>query len=410
MRNGWGARRRLRRAATALVALTLLPVAVFVAAGHTGASGTGAMQTRSAVGALDVDAPAVDALQRSEASSLFGLFSWNGRTVSGPFVTFDFNPSTGAVVGLFAVNGSTTELLVNSLRIVGFSPSTVPQVNGSTFTANGVGVTLVAHDEPTGLLEIRSGFMPQTVEIAFPDTTTNLEISQAMVWPRASLSFTIGNTAGRMILGQGTMARNGTTVTAQMAAGDYLALRAVPSFVEHPAERVAVLDAFATGRLAAEVDLVAMTNGGWLENRAQFQPSLSMVGTRTAFGNAELRLSAPETQDGIVLLAFDSQTMPADGAHQLVVTVGGGRVPETPNPLASLYASPGSGGTASYSRLAMNATVLVLYLPSVGGSFVQVESLTLPAPGLDVPTELAMVAAVLVVSVAAAAMFRPREE
>lgn len=410
MRNGWGARKRLRRAATALVALTLLPVAVFVAAGHAGASGTGAVQARGGVGALDVDTPSVDALQRSQASSLFAPFFWNGRTVAGPFVTFDFIASTGTVVGLFAVNGSTTELLVDSLRIVGLSLTTVPRVNGSTFSVDGIGVSLVAHDEPTGLLEIRTESMPRTVEITFPDRTTNLEISQAMIWPRSSLSFTIGGTMGRMILGQGTMARNGTTITVQMAAEDYLALRAVPYFVEQPAERAAVLDAFASGRLAAEVDLVAMTNGGWLEDRAQFQPSLTMAGSGVRFGSAALRLSAPVSRDGIVLLAFDPQTMPADAGHELIVTLDGVRVPKTSNPFTSLYASPGSAGAASYSRLSMNATVLVLYLPSVAGSAVQVESLPLPAPGLDAPTELAMVAALLVVSVAAAVMFRPREE
>ncbi len=411
MRTGWGARRRFRRTATALVALTLLPVAVFVASGHAGAAaGSGVAPARGDLRALDLDTPSVEALQRSQASSLFAPFSWNGRTVAGPFATFDFNASTGTVIGLFAVNGSRTELLVDTLQINGFASASTPQVSGSMFIASGTGVTLIAHDEPTGLLEIRTGSLPRTVEITFPDTTTDLEVSEAMVWPRASLSFTAGESAGRMILGRGTLVRNGTTVTAQLAADDYLALRAVPAFVEHAAERTAVLDAFASGRLAAEYELVAMTNGGWIENAAQFQPSLTADEAGIGFGNAALRMSAPDSREGVVLMAFDPVTMPSDAGHQLTVTVDGDRVPETSNPLASLYASPGSGGGASFARLTMNATVLVLYLPSVGGSSIVVESVPLPGAGFDLPTELAMVAAVFVVSVAAAAMFRHHDK
>lgn len=410
MGTGWAARRRLHRAATALVALTLLPVAVLVATQHSPSPAVPTLSGRGLLTAQDIDTPAVEALQRSQASGLFAPFSWNGQTVAGPFVTFDFVPSSGTVVGLFGVSGTQTELLVNTIEIVGFSMTTTPQVGGSTFVATGLGVTLVAHDEPTGLIEVQTTSMPRTVKIAFPDTATDLEVSQGTTWPRASVSFTIGNTTGRMIVGSGSVDLNGTTVTAQLKTSDYLALRSVPSFIEHAADRAAVLDAFASGRLAAEYDLVAMTNGQWLENVARFRPSLSMLGTGVGFGDASITLSGSGSRDGVLVLAFDPRTMPADSGHKLVVTLDGATVPETTSPLEALYTSPSSSGQASFSRLAMNATVLVLYLPSLTGSSIEVESIALPVPGLDMPTELAMVAAVLVVSVAAAAMFRRREE
>ena len=391
----------------ALVALTLLPVAVAVAAAHAVPTPTPAAMTLTA---QDISLPYVEALRRSQQSALFAPFSWNGHEVQGPFVSFDYFPETGRVVGLFAVNATESELLVDAVQVVGFTPSMNPEVGGPTFVANGVGVTLVAHDEPGALLEVQTRGEARDVTFNFPTNTSDLEVSQATTWPMASLSFTVGESDGRIIVGQGTISVNGTAVTARLAADDYLAFRAVPSFTEHTAERNAVLDAFASGRLAAEYDLVAMTNGGWLENSAKFQPALTMSSSGIRFGQATISLNSPETRDGLLLLAFDPQTMPTGGAHEIVIRDNGVAIAQTTNPLASLYASAGAPQQASFAQLPMNATVLVVYLPSLGASSLTVESVPVASAGFDLGTELAMVAAVFVVSIAAAVMFRGRHE
>lgn len=392
-----------------MVALALLPVAVLVAA-HASPPHAPTVLAPYGLTAQDVDLPSVDALQRSQESHLFAPFYWDGQTVSGPFAAFDYAPSSGTIVGLFAVNGSQTELLVDTIRIGGFSPVSPPQVSGSTFTANGNAVSFVAHDEPTALLQFITTTEPRTITIAFPDATSNLEVSQATAWPHASLSFTNGNTTGRIILGRGTMTINGTTVTAELESYDSMAFRAVPSFVEDRAERSAILDAFASGRLAAEFDLVAMTNGGWMESAAAYNPGLSMSSNGIAFNRATITLDAAPAQAGLILIAFDPRTMPADSAHRIAITDEGVPVPETANPLAALYATPGPAGQASFSRLSMNATVLVVYLPSLTTPALQIESLPIGPAGPDGATELAMVAAVFVVSMAAAVMFRTRRD
>ncbi len=402
MKCGWGSPRRFRRAAAALVAVTLLPVAFLVASSHAGSSGTA---TGVSLTAQDANLPYIEALQRSQDSGLFAPFTWNGQTVSGPFVSFDFLPKQGYVVGYFAMNGTQAELLADTIQIVGFAQTADPATAGSTFTATGLGATLVAHDEPTALLEIVTT-EPTTVILTLPGLTTNVELSHAATWPAASLSFTLGASNGRVIVGRGTMVANGTTVTAQLGADDYLAFRGVPSFAENPAERTAVLDAFASGRLAAEYDFVAMTGGGWLENSAEYNPSLSMSSNGITFGQAQLTLSGRATRGGLLVLAFDAQTMPSDANHRLVVENNGSAIPEIANPLAALYASPATVGQASFARLSMNATVLVVYLPSLSAASLQIESVAIPSAGLDISTQLAMIAAVLVVSIAAAVMFR----
>ncbi len=407
MKRGWGLRRKLRKAAAALVAFALLPVAVLVAV-HAATPAAPSL-THAPVAGADLDLPAVDALQRSEASNLFAPFAWDGQTVSGPFVTFSFYPSTGWAVGFLAVNGTQRELLVDSIHIVDFWPGLPPEVSGSLFTASGNGASLVAHDEPSALLEIRTGSEPREVVFTFPFNTSNVAASNAMVWPRASLSFSMGDATGRIILGRGTFSVNGTSVIAQLQAYDYLAFRAVPSFVEHRAERAALLDAFGSGLLAFEANIVAMTNGAWLETSAHFGPSIATSSDGVTFNQATVTVNAPETEEGLLVLAFDPQTMPSGSGHQIVVTDEGTPIPETTNPLAALYADiGGSPGQASFSLLPMNATVVVVYLPQVTTTSLTIQSLPLPAPGPDPATELAMVAALFVVSVAAAVMFKPR--
>jgi len=413
MRIRWRGRWRLRRAATALVALTLLPVAVLVGSAHARAGALPPLAPWLHTDSLqpqDIDLPVAEALKRSEASNLFAPFGWDGQIVSGPFVEFDYSPATGEIVGYFAVNGTSTTLLVNKIRVADFSPTSTPLVSGPTFVASGSGVSLVVHDEPMALLEIRSQGQARTVVLRFPTGTTEMQVVYATDWPRSSLAFTVGATHGRLILGRGSLTVNGTTATAQLETEDYLALRAVPGFVEHASERTAVLEAFASGRLAAEYDLIAMSNGGWLENSAQYQIGLTATSSHVEFSRATVTFGVMEPRAGLVLLAFDPQTMPADPRHRLVVTESGVDVPEAANPVESLYSLPGSSSHASFTRLAMNATVLVVYLSDLSATPLQVESIALPTSGLDWPTELAMVAAAFVVSVAAAVMFRRPHE
>jgi hypothetical protein len=411
MRHGWDARRHFRKAAAALIAFTLISVtaitlSAFAAVPVSPPAVVGGGGMDSIFHAQDVSLPTAEALKRSQASNLFAPFTWDGQMVLGPFVQFYYDPRTGEIVRYCTVNQTDTKLVVQTVQIQGFSATSAPLVAGSTFVAAGNGVLVSAHDEPMGLLEIKSLGQPQTVVLDFGTSASNFEISRADSWPRASLAFSFDGGRGEVILGAGNLSVDGMTVTVSMTSDDYLALKALPASADHYAERSAVLDAFASGRLAAEYNLVAVINGGWLENSAVYLTGLEASSTGVQFDRATVNLGMPQHKGGLVLLAFDSQTMPADAAHRLIVTVAGKEIPETANPLAPLYALPGPSGQPSFVRLPMNATVLVVYLPDLNASPLEVESIAHPTAGIDPATEAAMVAAVFVVSVAAAVMFR----
>ena len=411
MKVGGDPRRRLRRMATALVALTLLPVAMMVGTTHAPAARVSEWATSfdgTILRTQDVDMPSVEAMQRGRASNLFAPFEWDGQVVSGPFVQFGYDAETGTVLEYLAVNGSQRSTVIDSIRIEGFAPNAPPLISGATFAVASNYAMIIAHDEPMALLEIRTLGRPQNVSLRFPDATTGLQVSQATSWPTSSLSFTDGKDSGRVNVGRGTLQVNDTTVTASLTADDYLAVRAVPEFLEHAAERTAILDAFASGHLAAEFDLVAVSNGGWMENSAQYRAGLQMVDSSVQFGRVALSLGTPDPEGGLVLLAFDPQTMPADSLHRLVVRTNGTDIPETSDPLASLFALPGSSDRAEYVRVAMNATVVAVYVPDLSSLSLQVESLAVPPKGIDRPTQMAIVVAMFVVGAAAAIMFRRR--
>ena len=412
MKTGGDPRRR-RRALSALVALTLLPVAMMVANSHspaTASSSSGVASLPASLRTLDVALPSAEATERGQASNLFAPFSWDGLVASGPFVRFDYLAQSGTILDYRAINGSKSSVIVDSITADDFDPNPTPLVGGATFAATGNSLMIVAHDEPTALLEIRTLGRAQNVTFRFPFDTTGLQAAHATMWPASTLSFTDGNLSGRMIVGHGGLAVNGTTVRASLTAQDYLALRAVPGFLEHAAERTALLDAFASGRLAAEFDLVAVSNGGWLEDSAQYHAVPGTVDSSVAFNIARVSIGMPNKTGGLVLLAFDPRTMPVDPQHRLAVRANGSDIPQTSDPLASLFSLPGSSEHATYVRLEMNATVLAVYVPDLSAATLQIQSVELPPPGIDRPTQLAIVAALFVVTLAGAVMFRRRAE
>ncbi len=401
--------RRHRRVAAALVALTLLPVALIVGTAHPADRGLATSTVPGGVPglrALDTELPSAEAIRRGQASNLFAPFTWDGIVASGPFIRFGYLPSSSTVLDYLAVNGSRATSILESLQVSEFSAASDPALSGATFIITSPNATVVAHDEPMGLLEIRTIGAPHTVTLQLPVGTSSLRISYSTSWPASSVAYSNGDVDGRIILGRGNLTISGTTVVASLRSQDYLAIRALPAFVDHAAEHEAILDAFASGYLAAEIDLVAVSSGGWIENFAEYHATVGTVDRSAAFSRADLQLSMPNRGGGLVLLAFDRTTMPVDDAHRLAIRANGTEVAMTSDPVASVLTAPEPAGRAAYTVLAMNATVLAVYVPNLNGTTLEIQSLALPAPALSRSTQLAIVAAMFVVAVAAVIMFR----
>lgn len=405
---------RCLRIATTLTALALLPAAAFAASAMASAS-TGSpfhahVRGEPLRGTVGLDPPVVDALMRGRASNLFASFGWNGTVVQGSFMELSFSASSGAIRSLTTRQDNRTLTIAQSIDFIPSPAFGAPFVNGPVFAAVSPTMVFTAHDDPTGLAEFRTTGTPSAVVIRFDASVTNItDHSVSSGWPHSSLSFVVGPMEGRLILGSGSFNVSGGTVVANMAPTDLLVLKIVSGFETERTPRAAILSAFGAGRVAAEYAMVSESGGGWIQNSAGFRPSVMLSGLFVAEGRAQLAFRSTDAWHGLVVLAFDPETMPADDDHSFAVTVNGKPIASVQDEISTFYGPAPSGSEPFYTRLAMNATVVALYLPSYRNETVVVASTPIPEPGLDWAVEAAAAAGVLVVSVAAAVMFRRRD-
>src|SRR3989441_7130176 len=136
--------------------------------------------------------------------------------------------------------------------------------HGPIFEADGYLVTLTAHDDPTGLIEIRSE-MARAVTIELPASATNISLLSASGHARAStVSFTIQGEEARLFLGSGSFNVTGTRVLAEMASPDLLVFKSVPAASTNKAEWRAALGGTRAGRDGAGQVRLATAGGALL--------------------------------------------------------------------------------------------------------------------------------------------------
>ena len=127
---------------------------------------------------------------------------------------------------------------------------------------------------------------------------------------------------------------------------------------------------------------------------------------------ASVQVDSLRPGGAIVLFAFDPNTMPADAPARLSVSANGGEVNRSDDTLTLFYAFDSVTRNASYTLLPLPGTVVAVYLPSLAAVSVDIVSLPPPAPrpAFDPGSEAAMVAALAIVSLAAAHMLRRKEK
>jgi len=346
-------------------------------------------------------------------TALFAAFTYDRGRVLGTYVRFAYNATSGGVTSVFGgVVGETPVPYLDSIAIDGFPPARSAAAHGPIFEADGYLVTLTAHDDPTGLFEIRSE-MARAVTIELPASATNISLLSAPGLARAStVSFTIQGEEARLFLGSGSFNVTGTRVLAEMASPDLLVFKSVPPASANKAEWRAVLDAISAGQVVAELDLVATTDGHWMQNPARYRIDVAAWPLAVRPRAASVQVDSLRPGGAIVLFAFDPDTMPTNGSAQLSVSANGDVLNRSDDTLTLFYTFDSVERNASYTILPLPGTVVAVYLPSLAA--VSIDILSLPPPGprpaFDPGSEAAVVAALAIVSVAAAHMLRRKEK
>jgi hypothetical protein len=344
-------------------------------------------------------------------TSLFGSFTYDHGVVFGTYAQFGYNATTGNIRSFIGLEGRSPVLYLESIAIGGFPPARSAVARGPIFGGAGYLVTITAHDDPTTLLEIRSD-MARLVTVELPPWSTNISlVSVAGSWRASSVSFVVQGEEARLFLGAGSFNVTGTTVLAHLASPDLLVFKSVPAGSANKAEWRAVLDAISAGHVVSELDLVAIADGGWIQNSGRYRIDVATWPLAVRAGRASVQVDTLRPGGAVVLLAFDPDTMPAADPMRLSVTANGNPVNRSNDPLRLLYAPDSLTKDASYSLLPLPGTVIALYLPSLAAVSVDVASVPLPAAtsAFDSGSEAAVVAALAIVCVAAARMLRRRD-
>jgi len=346
-------------------------------------------------------------------TALFAAFTYERGHVLGTYVRFAYNSTSGGVTSVFGgVVGDLPVPYLDSIAIDEFAPARSAAVHGPIFEADGYLVTLTAHDDPTGLIEIRSE-MARVVTIELPPSATNISLLSAPGLARAStVSFSIEGEEARLFLGSGSFNVTGTRVLAEMASPDLLVFKSVPPASTNKAEWRAVLDAISAGQVVAELDLVATADGHWMQNSARYRIDVAAWPLAVRPRAASAQVDSLRPGGAIVLFAFDPHTMPTDGSAELRVSANGDAVNRSDDTLTLFYTFESVARNASFTVLPLPGTVVAVYLPSLSAVSVDIVSLPPPAPrpAFDPGSEAAMVAALAIVSLAAARMLRRKEK
>lgn len=404
MEDGTGARAFLAKAAATFAVLSLLPVAL------SGSAPSHAPPALRPISPSEVSgAPAANA---TWSTALFAAFTYNPGQVVGTYVQFAYNATTGSMRSVLGLQAETPVLYIGSIDIQGFPPARSAAALGPIFEGDGYMVTIRAHDDPTGLLEIRST-MARLVTIDLPASVTNISVlSAAGSWRASAVSFTTQGQEARLFLSVGSFNVTGTRVVAKMASPDLLLFKSVPAASAFKAEWRAVLDAISSGQLVAELDLVARANGEWVQNPARYRLDVAAWPLAVEPGKVSVQVDSLAVGGAVVLLAFDPDTMPFDETARLSVSANGGEMNRTDDTLGLFYAPETRTKTAAYAVLPLPGTVVAVYLPSLAAVSVNVVSVPPPPPrpAFDPGSEAAVIAALAIVCVAAARMFRRRRE
>src|SRR3989475_7283252 len=352
--DGTDARAFLAKAAATFTVLSLLPVAL---------SGSAPSHASPVLRPIsDFDLGGVPVGDITWPTALFAAFTYDRGLVFGTYTRFAYNATSGIVTTVSGVAGDTQVPHLGSIAIDGFPPARSAAAHGPIFEADGYLITLTAHDDPTGLIEIRSE-MARVVTIELPASATNISLLSASGLARAStVSFTIQGEEARLFLGSGSFNVTGTRVLAEMASPDLLVFKSVPAASTNKAEWRAVLDAISAGQVGAERDPGATADGPLIQKPP---PDRSDRPARAP----PRRPRAPSVQvdtlrpgGAIVLFAFDPSTMPTDGSAQLSVSANGEAVNRSDDTLTLFYTFDSVARNASYTLLPLPGTVVAGYL------------------------------------------------
>ncbi|MHB8633141.1 MAG: hypothetical protein ACYDBQ_04110 [Thermoplasmatota archaeon] len=267
-------------------------------------------------------------LARADGHHLFSQIRVVGDLVTGRYLSFHLNDTTGAITNFLVLDGRTVPLF-SSIVPSAFHASRSPRATGAALDIPGENLSASVHNNPTLELRYEAG-APVTVTFHFANGTAN--------GTGREVELHVGALDGHLLAnGNGSLQVGGGTITASLKAGDTLLFRLHPQGGDEKLMR-AEDDAFKSHLLGSALRIA---DGGGAAVMDEASDGVGADTQEIRHGHLTLNISSDQHQERVLFLSVDPETLPGADASHVAVNLSG--VPLTlESSVDAAIATPGS--------------------------------------------------------------------
>lgn len=319
----------------------------------------------------------------------------------GRFIFFDLNESSGVIgnFGLFTTEGE--KVLLRSMSIEGFVPEDIRPL-GSLVKMPWENGSLVLHDNPTGLIHLRT-HEHVNVTIVLSGEMVVVEERELVGSDDLSHQLVISDGRSKGVIGSNSsfeVSENGTVV--RCLSSD-LMVRFLPQLTSHQNWRERLLmQAVQEGKVTSEISF-STGDGASTFDQLSYRPMPKVQVQEVQRNRLQLSLAGDNPQGALILVRADDATMDLSKV-KLKVQIDGEVMTHVQEPMDLLFADVEDASYGFFTEGDMHQ-IIILIPAGVLGS-ITLEGID-PLSGLLSPTGLAMVAgAIGLVALATVAVLR----
>jgi hypothetical protein len=385
--------------AIAVIAIFMMPLTVSSTTATANASTQLAPQGQASTGDMNRD----HALNNAEQRNMFGVFSYDSGTgnVSGRFLSFIVDKNNGMITNYTIKRDTGSILVFQQVQLSSFYSIGNPRVDGAMFAFNGTDTRIMAHNNPPAILLHRTQGAANNV------TYTLASGFVASAIPNSTNVAIEGNGQYALLLienGTATITGSGITVNLQPWAKSVF--RFQPNIgVDAQVDQTLVEEAISSGKLACECSVVAY-NGSVEQDFIGYQERLTLRIQEAVQNRLELRVSADYGVGKIIVINVDNNTIRAQTAAEIGLTLDGVRLQQTAN-VGDIFTAQGTESKFHVVN-AEGAFQILIYLGHFSEHSIVVESIGTPAQPSSTILIVGLVAIVALVAVAAMVAIRKR--
>ena len=254
--------------------------------------------------------------QKAETSNMFGVFDEIDGIMDSRFVTFDYNEGT-----LFNYTLKTEEetMVISSLKIEDFEPTTEPRTSGAMFMMNGTRSRIMVHSNPTGMIQVTANKNNGSIEI-------KLELAKGLALEKRSNGTyeLVGLTNPAYIrMGAAEVAVNGSSIEVEIGTEGHLMFMAVPTKGYGGNEyRHKYTESVINGKIDSELDIVT-SNGTHMEQKFNYQGKVEMKVKSMQQNRLKIMVSSEEHEGKVVGIGLDKDSISNVKKSQLQIKLDG---------------------------------------------------------------------------------------